>query len=694
MVMSDFLFEISTEELPAGYIAPALEAMVSFLENTFKEKRIDFKIIEKYSTPRRLAVIVRELSEKQKESETKVYGPPESVGFKDGKPAVPAEKFAEKIGISVDQIQIEETSKGRYLCGVKKEEAGLTKDILKNILPELVKKISFPKSMRWADHDISFARPITGFTAVLGQELIEFDIEGIKSSKTTTGHRFHSSGSVEVSGASDYVEKLEKAFVICDRSKRRNFIKKEAASAASSAGKRIYEDESLLDEVTDLVEYPVILTGRFDDKFINLPDEVLYTAMKKHQKYFAVLNDKDEMMPYFITVSNIEPKDKDVVINGNERVLRARLSDADFFFEVDSKVEFSDWNKDLENVMFQAKLGSIKDKVDRIVLTCEYLGEQLNLDSEVKKEIRTTAEICKSDLVSQMVDEFANLQGIMGRIYALNKGYSKNIAKGIEEHYMPVAAGAALPSTDTGALVSVSDKIDSICGCFSIGLVPTGASDPYALRRQCIGIIQILREKRAFISLDDLIKFSLDQFRSKMIKDESEIIKEVKDFFAVRMEQLLVDEGFQRDLVSSVISADSDVIPYVWERVEAVTKLKNSSHDDFESLAKGFKRVGNILKKEKTDNICADESLFEKEEEKALYKKIGVIKQEVENHVKEGRTHDALFAVSGIRAEVDSFFDNVMVMVDDEKIKNNRIALLAEVAAVFGQFADFSRISA
>ncbi|MGM0419305.1 MAG: glycine--tRNA ligase subunit beta [Thermodesulfobacteriota bacterium] len=692
--MSDFLFEISTEELPAGYIAPALEAMVSFLEKNFKEKRIDFKTIEKYSTPRRLALIVRDLCEKQKESETKVYGPPESVGFKDGKPAVPAEKFAEKIGISVNEIVIEETAKGRYLCGVKKEEAGLTKDILKNILPELVKKIPFPKSMRWADHDISFARPITGFMAIFGEELIEFDIEGIKSSKTTTGHRFHHSGNVEVNGASDYVEKLEKAYVYCDRSKRRDFIEKEAAKAASSAGGRIYKDESLLDEVTDLVEFPVVLAGKFDDKFINLPDEVLYTAMKKHQKYFAVLNENNEMMPYFITVSNIEPKNSDLVINGNERVLRARLSDADFFFEVDSKSKFSDWNKELENVMFQAKLGSIKNKVDRIVLNSEYLVEKLDFDQEVKKEVRQTAEICKSDLVSQMVDEFANLQGIMGRIYALNKGYSENIAKGIEEHYMPVGAGAALPSTETGAVVSVSDKIDSICGCFSIGLVPTGASDPYALRRQCIGIIQILRNKKAFISLSDLIKFSLDQFRSEMIKDENEILKEIKEFFAVRMEQLLVDEGFQRDLVSSVISADSDVIPYVWERVEAVTKLKNSSHDDFESLAKGFKRVGNILKKEKTDNIFADESLFETDDEKALYKKIGIIKKEVENHVKEGRTHDALFAVSGIRAEVDSFFDNVMVMVEDEKIKNNRIALLAEVAAVFGQFADFSRISA
>lgn len=692
--MSDFLFEIGTEELPAAYIAPALEEMVSFFEKNLEEKRIEFGEIKKYSTPRRLAVIISDLGAGQKEASTKVMGPPEKVGFKDGKPTVPAEKFAEKVGISIDEITIEETDKGRYLCGIKVEETLPTTEILKDLLPVLVKKIHFPKSMRWADHDISFARPLKGFIALYGEELIDFKVEGIKSSKTTTGHRFHSTGGVEISSPCEYVEKLEKAYIICDLEKRKSLIREDIKKAAEKCGGKIYEDESLLDEVTNLVEYPVVLTGKFDDKFINLPDVVLYTAMKKHQKYFAVLNNNEEMMPFFITVSNIIPKDESVVVNGNERVLRARLSDADFFFEVDSKAEFSEWNKSLESVMFQAKLGSIKEKVDRIKENAGFISDKLGLDENTKKEIIETAGLCKADLVSNMVDEFASLQGIMGRIYSKNKGASENVSKGIEEHYMPVGAGAALPSTETGAVVSISDKIDSICGCFSIGLSPTGASDPYALRRQCIGIIQILREKRANLSLDELIKSALAQFKEHMTKDESEIFEEIKEFFAVRMEQLLVDEGFQRDLVGAVISAGSDVVPYVWERVEAITELKNKNADDFQSLAKGFKRVGNILKKADASNLETSASLFDNEDEKALYEKLNTIKEIVAKHIESGSTREALFEVASIRGEVDSFFDNVMVMVDDEKIKNNRIALLSEVAGVFGQFADFSRISA
>ena len=692
--MSDFLFEIATEELPAGYIQPALDEMALFLKNNFKNKRIDFGEIKKYSTPRRLAVIVSDLSEKQKESSAKVMGPPEKVGFKDGVPQVPAVKFAEKIGISVEEIEIEETEKGRYLCGVKKEEANFTKDILKTLLPELAVKLHFPKSMRWADHDISFARPVKGFIALLDNESIDFEIEGIKTSKITTGHRFHHSGPVEINHPLEYVKTLEDAYVFCDHEKRKSMIFKGIKEAAKAVNGKIFEDESLLAEVTNLVEYPVILTGKFDDKFINLPDEVLYTAMKKHQKYFAVLNDNNEMMPYFVTVSNIKPKKDDMVINGNERVLRARLSDADFFFEADSKSDFKEWNKDLENVMFQAKLGSIKEKVNRVIKNSAFLCKKLNLDENTKKEVLKTAEFCKADLVSQMVDEFAGLQGIMGRIYAKNKGESDNVSKGIEEHYMPVSAGAALPETETGAVVSVADKIDSICGCFSIGLSPTGASDPYALRRQCIGIIQILREKRAFISLEEIIKSALQDFKEHMTEPEEKILSEIKEFFSVRMEQLLVDEGFHRDLVSAVISADNDVIPYVWERVEAITELKNKNADDFDSLAKGFKRVGNILKKAEDTKIKVDSSLFENNDEKALYEKLNIIKADVENHVKHGNTRDALFEVSGIRKEVDSFFDNVMVMVENQSVKNNRIALLFEVAEVFGQFADFSRISA
>jgi len=691
--MTDFLFEISSEEIPAGYISPALDFMSSYLEKNLCDKRIDFKEVLRFSTPRRLALIIKDISEKQKEAQTKVMGPPEKVGFKDGKPQTPAIKFAEKTGVDVKDIQIEETEKGRYLYAVKKEDTFFTKDILKELLPELVKKIPFPKSMRWADLDITFARPVTGFTALLGNELIEFQVEGIKSSKNTTGHRFHHSGGVLIANPDEYEKNLENAFVIADTDKRKNSINQQIKDAAVKAGGHIYEDKELLDEVTNLVEYPVVLTGTFENRFLNLPDEVLYTAMKKHQKYFAVLDENEKMLANFITVSNIKPNDEKIVINGNERVLRARLSDAAFFFDADLKTDFETWNKDLENVMFQAKLGSIREKVSRVLKNTEFICEKLGFDENETIDAKKTASICKADLVSQMVGEFANLQGIMGRIYAEKKGCSEPVAKGIEEHYMPVGAGAKLPETKTGYAVSIADKLDSICGCFSIGLVPTGASDPYALRRQCIGIIQILKEKRGFVSLREMAEFSLEQFSSFMTKDKKVVLDEVMEFFAVRMEQILVDEGYLRDLVIAVISADSDVIPNVWERVLAITVLRESDKEHFASLASGFKRVGNILKKAETVPGSIDESLFESDEEKNLYKKATAVKEKAAVFAKEGNIKDALFEVASIKDEVDSFFDNVMVMTEDEKIKNNRIALLSNIADIFAKFADFSRIS-
>ncbi|MDY0132314.1 MAG: glycine--tRNA ligase subunit beta [Desulforegulaceae bacterium] len=691
--MTDFLFEISTEELPAGYIKPALDFMSSFLEKNLSDKRIDFKKVYKFSTPRRLALIINKISSEQKKAQTKIMGPPEKVAFKDGKLQTPGIKFAEKNGVLPNNIQIEETKKGNYIFVLKNEDVFSTKDILKKLLPELVTKIPFPKSMRWADLDLTFARPVKGFIALIGSELIEFEVEGIKSSRSTTGHRFHHSGELVIENPDQYEKKLKKAFVIADREKRRDFIKSEIKKAGLEAGGRVYEDLGLLDEVTNLVEYPVIFTGKFEERFLKLPDEVLYTAMKNHQKYFAVLDENGKMLPYFITVSNIKPLKDEIVIKGNEKVLRARLSDADFFFDADLEADFETWNKELENVMFQAKLGSIGEKVSRIKKNTEFICEKLGFDENETENAKITGSLSKSDLVSKMVDEFAELQGIMGRIYAKNMGYPDEVSIGIEEHYMPVSAGAKLPETKSGYCVSLADKLDSICGCFSIGLVPTGASDPYALRRQCIGIIQILKAKKGFISLKEMVTFSLEQFSSLMTKDKDIILNEVMEFFAVRMEQILVDEGYLRDLVSAVISADFDLIPNVWERVSAITALRQKDKESFATLASGFKRVENILKKIKIETDLIDESLFESSEEKALYSKAKDIKEKSALFVSEGKIKEALFEVSSIKDEVDSFFDHVMVMSDNEKIKNNRIALLSNISNIFKGFADFSRIS-
>ena len=693
--MDSLLLEIGTEEIPAGYIEPALKALSSMLLKKLTEARIDHGNARIYGTPRRLAVKVEAVADKQTALTEEVMGPPERIGFdQQGNPMVPAKKFAEKVGIPVNRIQIKETQKGRYLCATKTDRGLATRTVLKNILPQVILSTPFPKTMRWADLDTHFARPIHSILALLGEKLVSFEVGNIKSGRFTSGHRFMHPKKIIINQPGQYLEALHSGYVIADVERRKNEVEKEIEKAANALGGKVLPDSELVDIVTNLIEYPAVSAGKFDTKYLELPSEVLITAMREHQKYFAVVDENQRLMPCFIAVNNTPVKDMALVAKGHERVLRARLEDAQFFYKSDLKTSFDGWIEKLKGVLFQAKLGSMHAKVLRVKQLVEFLADTLGVDPDIKSQVSKAAWMCKADLVSQVVGEFPKLQGVMGRIYAHLEKEPDAVSAAIEEHYRPTYSGGVLPETLTGAMLSIADKIDSICGCFSAGLIPTGASDPYALRRQGIGIIQILLDKGFSFSLSELIAKSAKHFEGENHQDIKEIADKVYTFLVNRMSHILAEEGFSKDVIAAVLSVSAFQVPDVWNRVRALEKLKREP--DFQPLAIAFKRVVNIIKKEgMADAEMGDvkESLFEDPCESDLYAAYQKVSQKVADDLQQGSIDQALLQIATLRDAVDAYFDGVMVMTDNAIIRDNRLNLLRHVAGLFERLADFSKIT-
>ena len=454
-----------------------------------------------------------------------------------------------------------------------------------------------------------------------------------------------------------------------------------------------------MDIVNNLVEYPVPVAGKFDEAFLEVPDEVLINAMREHQKYFAVVDNDNKLMPNFIAVNNTVARDLALTAKGHERVLRARLADAQFFYQGDLEITDDDRVEKLKRVLFQAKLGTMYEKIERVAKIAENLADLVayppapdTKDADLKTQVSRAARLSKADLVSQVVGEFPKLQGVMGRVYATVAGELPMVAAAIEEHYRPVYSGAPLPETPVGAILSIADKIDSICGCFSAGLIPTGASDPYALRRQGIGIVQILKDKGFSFSLRDLIQDSVTQFGGKSDQERSDLIEHVYGFLQNRISHLLAEDGYSKDTVAAVLNVSCDNIPQTWSRVGALEKLK--AKPDFEPLAVAFKRVVNIIKKADDFQATAvDQKLFQHESEPALLAAYEAVKMKVEDHLQKDLFDRALVEIASLRDAVDAFFDGVMVMTDDMAVRRNRLALLGHIAALFGGFADFSKLS-
>ena len=683
---SDIIFEIGTEEIPARFIPNALNGMKEDFSALLSEQGISFKIAETYGTPRRLLLYVKDAAEKQAEKAVEVIGPAKAVAYdKEGNPTKAAIGFAKGQAIDVKELQIKKTDKGEYICAVKREGGKDTEGLLSELLPSFILKINFPKSMYWDDKKVRFARPIKWLTAVYGNKPIKFEVANVKSSNMSRGHRFMSPGAIVVEDKESYLHQLEASYVIVDPAKRRKIIIEQIEQIAKEKGGSVLKDDELIDTVTFLVEYPAAICGDFDKKYLDLPKDILINAMKEHQKYFSIIDKNGMLMPHFICIANTKAKDMDIVKKGNERVLRARLDDASFYFKEDRKKKLSDRTNDLKGVVFQEQLGTLYDKVQRDISLTEYLAPII--DAKSSEPAKRAAYLCKSDLLTGVVGEFPKLQGIIGREYALLDGEKKEAADAIYEHYLPRFAGDELPKTSAGIILSIVDKIDNICGCFAIGLIPTGSQDPYALRRQGLGILQILLSKKIHISLIGLVESALSALKDKVKKIE-DAKKDALDFIRQRMDNLLTSEGYRYDIVDAVLTAKFDDPYDCFLRIQALNKLKDETY--FEPLMISFKRVINIVPKDFKGAV--DEKALKEPAEKELFKAYKALKDDVSPLIKAYKYEDALKRISGLKKEVDAFFDKVLVMDKDEKIKGNRLGLLNEIGILFNIIADFSKI--
>ncbi|MBW2370078.1 MAG: glycine--tRNA ligase subunit beta [Deltaproteobacteria bacterium] len=691
--MKTLLVEIGAEEIPAGYIQPALQAFAQKLSDQLSRHRVDCGEITTYGTPRRLVVKASAVADRQKSVTIELLGPPERVAFDaKGQPTVAAQKFAEKVGLPMSKLTTAQTPKGKYLCAKKTERGVGATSILKDILADIALSLPFPKTMRWADKNLVFARPIISILAMLDSQVVSFELGGLKSTRMTYGHPIMCPGKIKIDHVDRYADALRDAYVIVDPEARKQKVLQEITASAERVGGRVLEDNDLLDIVTNLVEYPVATVGDFDTDYLALPQEILITAMREHQKYFAVVDETGALMAHFIAVNNTIPKDLDLVTQGHQRVLRARLEDARFFCKTDMEDTLETWVEKLKRVLFQSKLGSVHDKIIRVGKIVQFLAETLSLDADLTQQAVRAARLCKADLVSLAVGEFPKLQGTMGRVYALAQGENPSVAKAIEEHYRPIYSGAPLPETRIGAMLAIADKIDSICGCFKVGLIPTGTADPYALRRQGIGIVQIILDQDFSISLGRLIETGMALFDDLPDAASGASPDQVLSFLKNRITHLLADEGFSKDVIAAVLNTGIDRVSQVRQRVAALEKLK--TRPDFEPLAIAFKRVVNIIKKaDPSEGPAVDETLFEKPCESALFAGGNRVRESVREALDQGQFEAALQQVATLREEVDDFFEGVMVMADDDKIRNNRLGLLRRTADLFGLLADFSKIS-
>ncbi|GAB3110916.1 glycine--tRNA ligase subunit beta [Aestuariicella hydrocarbonica] len=686
----DFLVELGTEELPPTALKKLMLAFSQGIADGLKQQDLAFEAIEPYAAPRRLAVVVRNLEQQTPQKDVVIWGPPAKIAFDaDGNPTKAAEAFANKNGIAVSALTSESDGKVEKLVFRSQAGGEATTDLLPAIVEQSLNALPIAKRMRWGASRAEFVRPVHWLIMLFGDDVVDAEMLGLHAARETRGHRFHYNQTLQVDNASDYLKKLPSiAYVMVDYEQRQQLIRQQVEAEAEKINGVAVIDQDLLDEVTGLVEWPVALTGRFEERFLAVPSEALIYSMKEHQKYFPVVDKDGQLLPHFITVSNIESKDPAQVIDGNERVIRPRLSDAAFFFETDKKVSLSEFRQRLKPIVFQAKLGSIFDKTERIKGLAANIAAQLGADVDKAAQ---AAELCKSDLVSDMVGEFDKMQGLAGYYYAVHEGLDDDVAKALKEHYQPKFAGDALPETMTGTIVALADRIDTLCGIFGIGQKPTGSKDPFALRRASLGVLRLLVEKQLPLDLKALLSAAADQHGSNIGKADETVTTAfaymVERFRAWYEEDQIAAEVFQA-VQAKQLSEPLDI----HNRVLAVNAFR--ALPEAEALAAANKRVSNILAKSNVETASAvDAGLLQEPAEKALAELLTQKSDEVAPLFAANDYTATLAALASLRAPVDDFFDNVMVMADDEALRNNRIALLNQLRQLFLQVADVSLLA-
>ena len=689
MQTHELLFEIGTEEIPAGYIVPAVADMKKILTHELTERELSFGTIQTAATPRRLTVCVKDLADRQPDSREEVFGPPRQAAFDaDNKPTKACEGFARSKGVSLDDIHVVNTGKGEYVMVVVEKKGMPTTELLPDILERTIQLIHFPKSMRWGSGQKSFARPIQWLLTRYGDDIVPCTINNVSSADFTCGHRFMAPDPIRIDNFKTYITKLKTAHVIADLQERKETVLTAVKQAAGNAGGRILDDEKLLDTVTNLVESPYAVCGTFDDKFLELPREVLITSMREHQKYFAVVDDKGNLLPHFIAVNNTHTKNEKLATEGHERVIRARLEDALFFFNEDKHKKLADRINDLKGVIFQYELGTMQEKTARITALAGWLAKRLA--PEKTDAAKQTARLAKTDLLTEMVNEFPSLQGVMGRDYALLDGEKMEVAQAIAEHYQPVRAGSTLPASTTGAIVGLADRLDTICGCFGIGKQPTGTTDPFGLRRLALGLLHIIEDKGFTLSLAEAVYKATELYGDRLTEKRDRSTAGVLEFIKGRFVNDRSGSGMQQSAVEAVVSVSFDDVNDAISKIKSLESVKNEP--TFDTLAGSFKRVRNIIKDHSDSSV--DPALLGEEAEKNLFDSFEQIKKEIEPPLAAGDYKSAMTGILKMKEPVDRFFEEVMVMVDDEKIKQNRLCLLTAISQLFLRIGDFSKMQA
>ena len=702
------LLEIGCEEIPAGMVPVACEELKVLLEKYLSaEKLLGEQSLDVFGSPRRLTATCQGLQVRQEDVEREVIGPPKAVAFDaTGKPTRAAESFAAKQGVPVSSLYAVSTPRGECVAARQVIVGRLASERLGEILPRVITEIPWPKTMYWTGASgLRFIRPIRWIVAMLGTHTVRFELQEVRAGSSTAGHRFLGKAHISVTGPQDYISKLRRNFVLARPEERRQKVEREMAKLASRRGLQVNSDGALLELVTYLNEYPTAILGDFDPAYLELPEEILITVMRGHQKYFALRGRDGNLAAHFVAIINLDRDSKGLVRAGHERVLRARFADARFFWQADQRCRLADNLPKLSLITFQAKLGSYGEKVERVRALARWLAEQLlaqGLARGVNRinvtEVDRAAELAKCDLVTDMVREFSELQGVVGGLYARAQGECEEVAWAVYDHYRPTGLSEPIPRNLTGATVALADKLDTLVGCFAAGLVPTGSSDPFALRRAALGVARIILEHGLRLSLSESVTAAARGFAAHTLKLRvgQETEKKVLEFLVDRARYIFVQrEGLANDEISAVLAAGSDDLVDAAERIRAVRAIRKTRN--FEPLAVSFKRIRKILEKagarEKWRLPAVRPELFEHPAERKLHAAAQRVAVEAEEHKRAKRYREALQRIAELRPEVDDFFDQVMVMAEQEDVRRNRLTLLLGLLGEFSTIADFSELT-
>ncbi|PMR74801.1 glycine--tRNA ligase subunit beta [Billgrantia endophytica] len=685
MAANTLLIELGVEELPPSAIDTLSDALAENIRRGLAEAEVSFGEVHAYASPRRLAVQCQELVDKQPDREVERRGPALAAAYKDGQPTKAAEGFARSCGVAVSDLIHIETEKGTWLGYRELQRGEATTRLLPAIVEKAVAGLPVPKNMRWGSSRIEFSRPVHWLVMLYGADVVEASVLGLTAGRTTRGHRFHAPEPIELARADDYLSALEGAWVLADRHRRRESIREQVLAEAEVQGATAVIDEELLTEVSGLVEWPVALTGSFDERFLEVPAECLISSMKANQKYFHLLDDAGTLKPLFITIANIDSQDPQQVIEGNEKVIRPRLADASFFYDTDRKLPLASRIDGLASVLFQKQLGTLADKAHRTAAVAAFIAGRIGGDVA---HARRAAELAKCDLVTEMVLEFPELQGIMGRYYASQDGEPEDVAQALEEQYLPRFASDAIPTTRTGLALALADRLDTLTGIFGIGARPSGTKDPFALRRSAIGVLNIMVKGELDLDLRELLELACAQHQELPYAEN--LAGDVLGYMLDRFRAWTNEEGIEAEVYLAVRARPVTRPLDFARRLRAVHAF--AQREEAAALAAANKRVSNILAKQQGGDARAvvDPGLFQESAEEALYAALEAQHEAVMPLFADGRYHEALDALASLREPVDAFFDQVMVMAEDETIRDNRLALLARLQQLFLEVADIA----